>query len=276
MKTLATQGNWSFVPPAMVQSSPMRLSIKSRLVQTQNRVVIYASTHRFASRSADWDLIRLGTDYGGWFIPSAFLDAAPLQKVAVVSVGLGFDVSFDHSLLERGVLVIGLDPLPASALYAIEKLERHPNFFLEPSGLGTATGQSLFFAPKIKSYDSWSLSNIQQTDPAEAKYFNTISLTDLFIRYKQELADARIGLKMDIEGGELQLIKDVLSNTHRFDFVAIELDFTSLIPFLSVLRRLKALIACRRIMTAFEEKGFVLASTENFNFLWVKSSFEHC
>jgi hypothetical protein len=259
----------------MVHGSPMRMSIKSILVQAQNRLVICASTYRFTGHRADWDLIRLGTDYGGWSIPSAFLEAAPLQKVAVVSVGLGFDVSFDHSLLERGVLVIGLDPLPASALYAIEKLERHPNFFIEHSGLGTTTGQSLFFAPKIKSYDSWSLSNIQQTDPAEAKYFNTISLADLFIKYKQELTNARIGLKMDIEGGELQLIKDVLSNAHRFDFVAIEIDFMSLIPFLSIFRRLKALIACRRIMTGFEDKGFVLASTENFNFLWVKSSFEH-
>jgi hypothetical protein len=216
--------------------------------------------------------MRLGTHYGGWSIPRAFLAAAPHQKVTVVSVGLGFDVSFDNLLLEKGVLVIGLDPLPASALYAIDKLKQHPNFFLETSGLGTTTGQSIFFAPKIKSHDSWSLSNIQQTDPSEATYFKTISLADLFIKYQVALDDARVGLKMDIEGGELQLIQDVLSDAFRFDFVTIEMDFMSLIPFLSIFRRLKALIACRRIMTAFEEKGFVLALTENFNFLWVRSS----
>jgi hypothetical protein len=260
----------------MVQNSPVRLLNKSRLVQIQNRLVIRASTHRFTDRQSDWNLIRLGTDYGGWSIPRAFVEAAHHQKVTVISVGLGFDVSFDQSLLNNDVLVIGLDPLPASALFAEDKLKEYSNFFLEPSGLGTCTGRSIFFAPKIKSHDSWSLSNIQQTEPSEATYFNTISLSDLFSKYTETLTDARIGLKMDIEGGELELIQDVLSQEFRFEFVTIEMDFMSLIPFLSAFRRLKALTTCQRIMIAFEEAGFELASTEEFNFLWVRKSLKSC
>jgi hypothetical protein len=55
----------------------------------------------------DFKLLRLGTEYGGWWIPLSALEDD--RSKVLVSVGLGYDVSFDSELIERGFRVIGLD-----------------------------------------------------------------------------------------------------------------------------------------------------------------------
>lgn len=58
---------------------------------------------------------RLGTKYGGWWIDTNALGAAPL----LVDCGLGRDISFPTAFITRfGGRVIGVDPSPQSLAYA--------------------------------------------------------------------------------------------------------------------------------------------------------------
>ena len=75
---------------------------------------------------------------------------------------------------------------------------------------------------------------------------------------------------MDIEGGELAILENSFSEVERFDFVAIEMDFLSLVPFLSITKRLNRIKRAKLILASFENCGFQLVLVENFNFFWLK------
>jgi hypothetical protein len=128
------------------------------LVRFQNRFTIYLSISGF--RHPIWEPIqleRLGSDYGGWWVPKSSI--LPSNKKILVSAGLGFDVSFDKLMLEDGYFVIGLDPLARSYLYASEELKGYGNKLLINKGVSTFDGRQKFYAPKIPSHDSWSMNS---------------------------------------------------------------------------------------------------------------------
>jgi hypothetical protein len=77
-------------------------------------------------------------------------------------------------------------------------------------------------------------------------------------------------VKMDIEGAELAILKDTFSDVEEFDFIGIEMDFLSLIPFLALRKRIRGVREARKILRKFEEGQFALVHTENFNFFWEK------
>lgn len=254
--------------------SPLKTSMEGlrwRLVRAQNELVVTCSTARLGRKRQSDELVRLGSAYGGWWIPRNFVEKKELQSAAVISVGLGFDVTFDRELLELGLTVIGLDPLPESCAFSENQLEVFPKSHIENSGLGTQTGFQDFFAPKVAAHDSWSLTNIQETNVQLVKSMPTITLSDLLSKYEKLIPRKGLGIKMDIEGGEILAIPDLLSLSNRFDFIAIEMDFLSLIPFVALRRRLKAILVCRKIIRDFDQQGFTLSNTELFNFLWIRS-----
>jgi hypothetical protein len=87
--------------------------------------------------------VRLGSDYGGWWIPKDVLDDKSKNRL-MISVGLGFDVTFDQALLDSGFEVIGLDPLKDSINYANHELRIYPKFTSINMGLWTKTGIEKF------------------------------------------------------------------------------------------------------------------------------------
>ena len=101
------------------------------------------------------------------------------------------------------------------------------------------------------------------------KTFEVICLNDLFIMYPiLEKCDYRI-LKMDIEGSELEVMKSLLTLQYRFDFIAIEIDFLSLIPFLKFSHRILMIKEARTLLRNFQAAGYQLVKNENFNFFWI-------
>jgi FkbM family methyltransferase len=250
------------------------LRIKHLLVAIQNWVTIKISIFGFNSKPNKVELVRLGSDYGGWWLPSAAMSNSHIDRVAI-SAGLGFDVSFDKSLLELGFTVIGLDPLADCVAHANSKLAEFRRFTSLEKGLWKTTGVQSFFPPKHSEHDSWSATNIQQSPESMTKTFEVISLNDLFIMYPQlEKCDYRI-LKMDIEGSELEVMKSLTTIQYRFDFIAIEIDFLSLIPFLKFGHRISMIKEARSLLRSFQAAGYQLVKTENFNYFWLpaKSNF---
>ena len=80
------------------------LRVRQKLVR--NRVV-RAAIRPALPRTSRADMQRLGTPYGGWWVPVGLLDAESI----VYSVGIGGDASFDLELMDRfGCHVWGFDP----------------------------------------------------------------------------------------------------------------------------------------------------------------------
>ena len=243
--------------------------IKHWLVAIQNIIVTKIVSFSYL-KNVSLDLTRLGTNYGGWFIPENILHAIDKKRV-LVSGGLGHDVSFDKILLEKGFEIIGLDPLSECCDFARTELGDSKSVSIIEKGLWTNSGNIDFFPPKNKTHDSWSITNTQSALPQEATTFKVISLTDLIREYPSIGNSDFSMLKLDIEGAESEIMKKLFTSDYKFDFVGIEMDFLSLIPFLAIKRRLRAIINARQNMKIFQSAGYIFVLKENFNFFWIKA-----
>ena len=243
--------------------------IKHWLVAIQNIIVTKIVSFSYL-KNVSLDLTRLGTNYGGWFIPENILHAIDKKRV-LVSGGLGHDVSFDKILLEKGFEIIGLDPLSECCDFARKELGDSKSVSIIEKGLWTNSGNIDFFPPKNKTHDSWSITNTQSALPQEATTFKVISLTDLIREYPSIGNSDFSMLKLDIEGAESEIMKKLFTSDYKFDFVGIEMDFLSLIPFLAIKRRLRAIINARQNMKIFQSAGYIFVLKENFNFFWIKA-----
>lgn len=215
-------------------------------------------------------LTRLGTSYGGWFIPQNILHAADKKRV-LVSGGLGHDVSFDKILLENGFEIIGLDPLSECCDFARKELGTSKFVSIIEKGLWTSSGNIDFFPPKNRAHDSWSITNTQSALQQESITFQVITIPELISEFPSiKKSDFSI-LKLDIEGAESEIMKSLFTSDYRFDFIGIEMDFLSLIPFLAFRRRIGAVITARKNMKIFQSAGYIFMWKENFNFFWIKA-----
>ena len=127
--------------------------VKYWLVVIQNIIVSKIVLFSY-QKNVPLELTRLGTNYGGWFIPENVLHAIDKKRV-LVSGGLGHDVSFDKILLENGFEIIGLDPLTECCDFARKELGDSKSVSIIEKGLWTNSGNIDFFPPKNKSHDSW-------------------------------------------------------------------------------------------------------------------------
>jgi hypothetical protein len=249
------------------EMSPV-VNFKQYLVRMQNILVCNLLIRRFQFPLNDVSLIRIGSSYGGWWVPEFSKESLPSGRV-LVSAGLGGDVSFDKEMLSRGFTCIGLDPLMEAIFYSKTELAMFTNFFPVNAGLSDAHGQKIFYAPEVKEHDSWSVNNMHSTDLSNARSFDVLSIKDLERLFPAlDKAPYRI-LKMDIEGGEIPVLEQIILLKINFDFLAVEIDFLSLIPFLSLYKRVQHFLIVWKIMTGLEKIGYSLCKTDNFNFCWI-------
>jgi hypothetical protein len=126
--------------------------------------------------------VRIGNDYDGGYV----LPATVLHCDAIVSVGVGPDVSFDLVLAERGARILQYD-------HTVDELpETHPNFIFHKKGWGVRT---------------------------EGDF---ISFDDIYT-HLLELKPKRAMLKFDIEGGEYDVLEAIRpEHLAFFDVIACE------------------------------------------------------
>ena len=237
------------------------------LVWVQNTLVNYLVIFGNSPITTNYKLVRLGTSYGGWWVPKHVIEDSQIRRVAL-SVGIGHDVSFDKEILKSGFCVIALDPLTECVDFARKELDGFSNLYLENLGLATHSGQERFYAPRSPLHDSWSSTNSQLTGFEESIVFEVISLRDLLIKYESDIRDSWTMLKMDIEGAESGIIPSLCELEYSFDYVAIEMDFLSLIPFLHFRNRLNRLKEARKLLKIMDSRGYKLIMNENFNYFW--------
>jgi len=146
---------------------------------------------------------KFGSEYGGCWVATDNLDK---EELVVFSFGLGEDITFDLEMTKHfECKVYGFDPTPKSIRY-IESLQFNKNFKLIKCALSDTCGVLQFNLPDNENLVSGSLEKInsQNIIEVDSKDLQTIC-TELDI----EKIDI---LKMDIEGSEYKVIRNMIEN----------------------------------------------------------------
>jgi FkbM family methyltransferase len=144
-----------------------------------------------------------GTDYGGWTIVKDSLNPSSI----VYSFGVGMDISFDVSIIERyGCKVHAFDPTPRVAEWLkTQNISKLFNF--HPIGLSDQNSEITFYLPLNPSDISHAAID---TGSSETISVPANRLDTILKNLNHDYIDV---LKMDIEGFEYVVIPDlILSN----------------------------------------------------------------
>ncbi len=189
------------------------------------------------------ELVRLGTQYGGWVIPHGAVHAASVVWCA----GAGEDISFDLALIARyGCRVHCIDPTPraiahvealaqkagrgeamaingkAEHTYGCVSTEVLERLQFHPIGLWDRDDTLRFFAPRRRDHVSHSAVNLQGT----STYFEAPCRSPRSLM--QELQQERIDLlKLDIEGAEHAVLDHLLDERIFPTVLCVEFDYAA-------------------------------------------------
>lgn len=215
----------------------------------RNRVV-RATIRPFTPITGRADMQRLGTEYGGWWVPTRLLDS---QSV-VYSLGIGGDASFDLALIENyGCQVWGFDPTPFSVSY-VNGRDWPPQWHFEPIGIWIERGL-MTFQPLV-GHTSGS-SSITRPGNSDASFDAPVETLEAVM---ERIGHSHIDLlKMDIEGAEGPVLDQLLESMVRPTILCVEFDQPEL-PHRLVHR-------IRRIISV----GYQLTHVELWNYTFVRA-----
>jgi FkbM family methyltransferase len=147
-------------------------------------------------------LNRFGTDYGGYFLDESMIS----NKAVVYSLGIGEDISFDLSLIERfGAEVEAFDPTPRVKKWLASQT-LPGQFHFHETGIADFDGEAQFHLPPRKDWVSHSMSPARQYS-RECERFPVMRLATAMHCLGHHRIDV---LKMDIEGAEYAVIEDIV------------------------------------------------------------------
>lgn len=204
-------------------------------------------------------LQRLGSDYGGWYIPTSELG----PESVVYSAGIGGDVTFDKALIKlRGCSVHGFDPTPTAIEFVASQIKEGEltyQFHFNPVGLWDSETELKFFAPKTRGWvGSYSALNLQGTDEQESISVPVKRLSTLMYENGHSHIDL---LKMDIEGAEYRVIEEIIEKKIPIHWLCIEFDQP--VPFWTTNRAIQRL----------KESGYQLCKVDRWNFVFNNQKF---
>ena len=145
----------------------------------------------------------LGHEKAQWCVCPTLLSSPSV----VYSVGVGEDISFDLGLISRfGVTVHAFDPTPRSIAWS--RAQSLPEaFVLHPIGLAGYDGTARFHPPKDARFVSYS--QIDSGSRGEVVEAPVRRLATVMSELHHQSIDL---LKMDIDGTEYEVLKDMLSS----------------------------------------------------------------
>jgi FkbM family methyltransferase len=145
---------------------------------------------------------RFGSEYGGYCLDGSMIG----RDAAVYSLGIGEDISFDLSLIERfGVEVDAFDPTPKVKKWlATQSLP--PQFHSHDAGIAGHDGEESFYLPPRENCVSHSMIQAPQYGRASLR-LPVIRLSTAMRLQEHSRIDV---LKMDIEGAEYAVIEEIV------------------------------------------------------------------
>ena len=205
--------------------------IANKLVNLQNTFIQILLLRKIPSANVV-NAQRLGTYYGGWWIPDT-VTRTP-NDFSFISCGLGHDVSFDSELIAMGIRVLGV--------------EAEERFISEIRNSGLESQDFVLLHARVGI-----------NEPTEVNLQNLIDIS------REKFGTKRIGIKMDIEGAEYKVIFEALDSKSLPEILAFELDYMSLIPFLSFRMRIRRYRNSRKLLIKLANSGFRIYKQENWN-----------
>ncbi|MGI9419115.1 MAG: FkbM family methyltransferase [Geminicoccaceae bacterium] len=193
--------------------------------------------HRRLSAPPSVPLTRLGTDYGGWWVPERGLGPSDLM----ISAGAGEDISFDLEVARKfGCRIVVMDPTPRAIAHfeatakAIETGAKAPInnsktdcyqadpddlacIVYRPLGLWIENTKLHFHAPRNPVYVSHSIGNLQ--DVNDGFDADCVTLDEILSREGYQRISI---LKIDIEGAEFEVLDQLAASTLRPKYILAE------------------------------------------------------
>jgi len=225
-------------------------------------------------------LVRIGTDYGGWYCCGDLLGPGR----AAMCCGAGEDVSFDVALNSKwGMRIVCVDPTPRSISHVRSLMAagrngqsmpieagpssydltgfRESDFMFVDCAVWSSDGSLELFAPRNPAHVSYSAVNLQHTSETIRVRSRTIgSLLD-------EFGIARLALlKLDIEGAEYEVLRSMIDEGALPEQLLVEFDQIN--QPLSVF----FWIELYGVLRALREAGYRLVHRERANYSFVLSS----
>lgn len=224
-----------------------RITIAVQRIRT--RILRSALPRLLRSVNRD-DLVRIGSQYGGWTVPLSLLDRGSI----CYSGGVGEDATFDLGLIGAlGCEVHAFDPTPRAIAYGRTIAEQEPRFRFFAWGLWSHSTTLRFYAPKDDTHVSHSVLNLQRT----AQYFTASvkSIADVMEEFGHDHVDL---VKIDIEGAEHAVLQSMLRHGIHPRIVCVEFDQPMpLSTVLSTIRRM-------------QQHGYEIVSVEHWNYTFVR------
>lgn len=155
-----------------------------------------------------------GRDYGGWSICPEHIDAASI----VYDCGVGEDLSFAESLVKTyGLRVWAFDPTPKSIAW-FRGAPRSANICLKTYAIADVDGDVSLYLPSNPEYVSGTLvadaPHGATAVRVQARRLSTVA---------KELGHRRIHiLKLDIEGSEYGVLRDLVAGHFPVDQILVE------------------------------------------------------
>lgn len=183
--------------------------------------------HDQLSANPKGEMVRLGTEYGGWWVPTSGLGPDDF----IVSAGAGEDISFDVEVAKRfGCKVLIMDPTPRAVAHfnntvsAIETGNPAPinhsdkEFYqasatdmsclkFQPYGLWNENTHMRFFVPANPKHVSHSIGNMHAMEEG----FDAECITLAEALHREGRAEISV-LKIDIEGAEFEVLADMIKS----------------------------------------------------------------
>jgi FkbM family methyltransferase len=156
---------------------------------------------------------RHGSDYGGWVIKSDSINSNSI----VYSFGIGNDITFDLSIIQKyHVNVFAFDPTPQVKDW-LDKQNLPVQFIYKGMALSDEDGVMRFYKPANPDYISHSCVQINE----EGDFFEVPAQRLQTIM--KELGHTHIDIfKIDIEGAEYPVIRDILSSGIKINQILVE------------------------------------------------------
>jgi FkbM family methyltransferase len=234
---------WQGCPALNVRS--MRRRASRRLLTVARMVTI-----RHPTPPPELGLEKIGSDYGGWIVPTAIITGDWVCYCG----GVGEDISFDLGLIERfGCAVYAFDPTPRAVAFVATHAASRPRFDFHAVGLWSEDATLRFYAPRDPAHVSHSIVNLQGTD----EYFEAPcrSLMNLMRGLGHDHIDL---LKIDIEGAEHRVVKSMIDNGIAPTVLCMEID--------QPVRPWTFWRTVRRVRSA----GYTLVAVDNWNLTFVR------
>ena len=188
----------------------------------------------------------LGSSYGGW----KFIELDNLKNSVIISCGLGEDISFDIEMLNKFNLdIIFVDPTPRAiehynkvllklgnkksrnysndGMQSVDSYElsniKNSQLSLIDRAIWKNSEKKNFIFPKNKKNVSLSFSNFDNSYRSDTEYIYVGTLT-----YDEIITNFNIKslplIKLDIEGSELEVIRNILNSKILPDQILVEFD----------------------------------------------------